>query len=269
MSTRDQYPAGVPCFVDTLTPDVAAAKRFYAGIFGWEFAGPGAMPDDPPGEYYVARIRGDDVAAIGTQPATASPAAWNTYIAVDSADEAAAEAQASGGTVLAGPFDVPPAGRMAVVADPAGAMFCVWEAGRRTGAARVNEPSAWAMSLLSTGDPESAQAFYGRLFGWRAEPFGAVPDMEAWLWRLPGYVGGEPHQPVPRDVVAAMAAAPGSTASWSVDFWIEDADAAAAAAAELGGSVIAAPVEAAGFRRTVLADPGGAAFSASQLLLGA
>ena len=124
------------------------------------------------------------------------------------------------------------------------------------------------MSLLSTGDPESAQEFYGRLFGWRAEPFGAVPDMQAWLWRLPGYVGGEPHQPVPRDVVAAMAAAPGSTASWSVDFWIEDADAAAAAAADLGGSVIAAPFEAAGFRRTVLADPGGAAFSASQLLLG-
>ena len=120
MSTRDQYPAGVPCFVDTLTPDVAAAKRFYAGIFGWEFAGPGAMPDDPPGEYYVARIRGDDVAAIGTQPATASPAAWNTYIAVDSADEAAAEAQASGGTVLAGPFDVPrPAGWRSSPTQPA------------------------------------------------------------------------------------------------------------------------------------------------------
>ena len=69
MSNRDQYPAGVPCFVDTLSPDVEAAKRFYGAIFGWEFTGPGAMPDDPPGEYFVARVRGRDVAAIGTQPA--------------------------------------------------------------------------------------------------------------------------------------------------------------------------------------------------------
>ena len=267
MSIRDRYPAGVPCFVDTLTSDVDAAKRFYAGIFGWEFAGPGAIPDDPPGEYYVARVGGDDVAAVGTLPAGAPSSTWNTYVSVDSADEAAAEAEASGGTTLTAPFDVPPAGRMAVLADPSGAVFCVWEAGQRNGATRVNEPSAWAMSLLSTDDAQSAQAFYGRLFGWQAEPFEAGPGIEMWLWRLPGYVGGEPHQPVPRDVVAAMSSTPGSAASWSVDFWIEDADAAAVAAAELGGSVIAPPVEAAGFRRTVLADPGGAAFSASQLLL--
>jgi hypothetical protein len=267
MSTRDRYPAGVPCFVDTLSSDVDAAKRFYAGVFGWEFAGPGAMPDDPPGEYYVARVGGADVAAVGTLPEAAPATAWNTYVSVESADDAAADAQAGGGTVVTGPFDVPPAGRMAVLADPSGAVFCVWEAGQRHGAARVNEPSAWAMSLLSTDDPESAKAFYGRLFGWQAEPFEAGPGVQLWLWRLPGYLGGEPQQPVPRDVVAAMTVAPGTTASWSVDFWIDDADAAAAAAAELGGSVIAAPFEAGGFRRTVLADPGGAAFSASQLLL--
>ena len=267
MSTRDSYPAGVPCFVDTLTSDLDAAKRFYAGVFGWEFAGPGAMPDDPPGEYYVARVDGADVAAIGSLPAATQLTAWNTYVSVDSADDAAADAQAAGGSVVAGPFDVPPAGRMAVVADPSGAVLCVWEAGQRQGAARVNEPSAWAMSLLSTDDPESAQAFYGQLFGWQAEQFEAGPGTQIWLWRLPGYVGGEPQQPVPRDVVAAMSAAPGSPAHWSVDFWIDDADAAAIAAAELGGSVIAPPFEAGGFRRTVLADPGGAAFSASQLLL--
>lgn len=266
MSTRDRYPAGVPCFVDTLTGDLEATKRFYTGIFGWEFAGPGAMPDDPPGEYYVARVGGDDVAAVGTLPASALPAAWNTYVSVHSADDVAAEAEANGGTVLSGPFDVPPAGRMAVVADPTGAALCIWEPGQRHGAGRVNEPSAWAMSMLSTDDPRSAQAFYGRLFGWEAEPFEAGPGANVWLWRLPGYVGGEPQQPVPRDVVAAMTAADGSPPAWSVDFWISDADAAAASASQLGGSVIAPPFEAAGFRRTVLADPGGAAFSASQLL---
>ena len=49
MSRRDEYPAGVPCFVDTLTADLEAAKGFYGGIFGWDFAGPGPMPGDPPG----------------------------------------------------------------------------------------------------------------------------------------------------------------------------------------------------------------------------
>ena len=108
----------------------------------------------------------------------------------------------------------------------------MWQAGRRAGAQRVNEASAWAMSALSTDDPDSAQAFYGQLFGWRAESFDAGPGAEAWLWRLPGYVGGEPEQPVPRDVVAVMMRVPadqpgGPPPNWGVDFWIDDAEAAA------------------------------------------
>lgn len=269
MSRRDHYPPGVPCFVDRLTPDVEAAKRFYGGVFGWEFAGPGQMPDDPPGQYFVARLRGHDVAAIGSQPGgdESLPPAWNTYVAVRSADQTAADTQALGGAVLVEPFDAPPAGRMAVLADPSGAAFCVWQAGAREGAQLVNEPSAWAMSALGTHDPDAAATFYGELLGWRAEPFQAAPGMELWLWRLPGYLGGEPHQPVPRDVVAAMmrVTGEGPPPSWSVDFWIADADAAAARAQELGGRVIAPPSEAGGFRRTVLADPHGATFSASQL----
>src|ERR1700729_1148035 len=151
MSDRDQYPAGVPCFVDTLVPDVEASKRFYCAVFGWEFTGPGAMPDDPSGEYFVARLRGRDVAAVGTRPADSgsgeegssgwntyvavgsadeggagggprpgdggsgeeASSGWNTSVAVSSADEAAAEALALGGVVLVEPFDAPPAGRMA------------------------------------------------------------------------------------------------------------------------------------------------------------
>ena len=208
MSRRDDYPAGVPCFVDTLTADLDTAMGFYGGIFGWEFAGPGPMPGDPPGDYYVARLHGDDVAGIGTLPASGAaptPPAWNTHVAVDSVDETADRARAAGGTVLVEPFGVPPAGRMAVIADPAGAAFVAWEAGDRAGAARVNEPSAWAMSLLTTPDPAAAREFYGELFGWQAEEFG--PSL--WLFRRPGYVGGEPSQPVPRDVVAAMTAGEG------------------------------------------------------------
>jgi hypothetical protein len=262
MSRRDTYPAGVPCFVDTLTADLDAAMSFYGGIFGWEFAGPGPMPGDPPGSYYVARVEGDDVAGIGTLPAAGAatpPPQWNTHVAVDSADHAAARARALGGTVLVDPFEAPPAGRMAVIADPAGGVLTVWEAGDRAGAGRVNEHSAWAMSLLTTPDVAGAQAFYGELFGWEAEAFGPF-----WVFRLPGYVGGEVQQPVPRDVVAAMTAGESGPGFWSVDFWIADADDAAAAAPQLGGSVIAEPFDEAQFRRAVLAGPDGATFAISQ-----
>jgi hypothetical protein len=119
------------------------------------------------------------------------------------------------------------------------------------------------MSLLTTADPEGAKTFLAGLFGWEAEEFG--PSL--WLFRLSGYVGGEPEQPVPRDVVAAMTVGESTAAAWSVDFWIDDADAAAAAAPGLGGAVIAAPFEEAMFRRAVLAAPDGATFSVSQLQL--
>lgn len=265
MSRRTDYPAGVPCFVDTLTSDVDAARRFYGGVFGWEFAGPGALPGDPAGDYFVARVEGDDVAGVGSvRDADPAPAGWNTHVAVESADAAAERAVSAGGAVLVEPFDAPPAGRMAVIADPAGATLCLWQAGERAGAGRINEASAWAMSVLRTTDPEGAVRFYGELFGWQAELFD--PGAGLWLWRLAGYVGGEPHQPVPRDVVAAILAGEDEPASWTVDFWAADADAAADAAPQLGGAVVVAPFSDAMFRRAVLAAPDGATFTVSQLL---
>jgi len=124
MSERSSYPHGVPCWVDTLQPDPEAAKQFYGELFGWQFSGPGPMPGTP-GKYFVARLRGRDVAGIASQPEGVPAAtAWNTHIAVNNVDDACARAQSAGGTVLVSPFDAPPAGRMAVVNDPAGATFC-------------------------------------------------------------------------------------------------------------------------------------------------
>ena len=144
--------------------------------------------------------------------------------------------------------------------------FCVWEGEQRDGAQLVNEPSAWAMSMLNTTDPGGCASFYREVFEWDAEPFD-FGGAEITLLRLPGYVGGEPHQPVPRDVVAVMTAlqANGARPHWSVDFWVRDADAAAATVAERGGIVVAGPYETAGFRSAMIADPQGAAFSVSQL----
>lgn len=268
MSAREHYESGVPCWVESLQSDPAAAIGFYAGLFGWDFAGPGEMPGDPPGRYFVARLRGRDVAGVGSRPPGQDGAAvWGTHISVASAEEAAERAHAAGGSVLVEPFGALPAGRCAVLRDPAGAVFCVWEPGTRHGAQLVNEPSAWAISMLHSSGPDAAAAFYAEVFGWERATMGAGGGVE--LLRLPGYVGGEPQQPVPRDVVAVMAPdGEGAGSYCSVDFWISDARAAAQRVSELGGRVLAEPSESPRFRTAVLADPAGAAFSVSQLLAG-
>jgi uncharacterized protein len=259
MSERDGYRHGVPCWVDTWQPDADAAGAFYTGIFGWEVRS--GSPDRSAVRYDLCRVQGSDVAAIGSPPPEGAPPAWTTYVWVDDADAAAAKATVGGGSILNAPFESLDGGRMAIVADPAGAVLGLWQPGAHRGAQRVNEPSAYAMSLLHTPDTEAASTFYADLFGWTTEAFGP-----ATMFRLPGFVGGEPTQPVPRDVVAVMV--PGEPARWAVNFWIADADGAAQRAPGLGGAVVAGPYDVPPFREAVLADPAGATFSVSTLQLG-
>src|SRR5438034_11192597 len=179
---RDGYIAGVPCWVDTSQPDPDAAADFYGGLFGWEFED--AMPAGAPGTYLIARLRGGDVAAVSSQPEGAPPqAVWNTYIWVEDADEAASRAREAGGTVLSEPFEVMDAGRMAVLGDPEGAAFCVWQAREHKGARIVNEPGSLNFNVLNTRDAEAAKSFYGSVFGWETLGLGGGAEM----WRLTGY----------------------------------------------------------------------------------
>ena len=247
MSERDGFQHGVPCWVDTWQDEIPAA--FYTGLFGWD-----AQVGD---EYTLFQHRGLDVAGAG-KPA-AGGAAWTTYMWVDDADAVAERVVEAGGRLVRQPFDSLDGGRMAIVADPAGALFGVWQLGEHRGARVINEPGAWAMSALSTPDPEGANAFYGAVFGWETEAFGP-----ATLYRLPGYFGGEPTQPVARDVIAVMMA--GEQAAWMPDFWVHDADAAAETAARLSGTVIAPPADTGVGRTGVLVDPAGAVFSVSKVL---
>ena len=240
---RTECPAGS-------TPGRTRSRRaFYTGLFGWE-----AQVGD---QYTLFTHRGLDVAGAG-RPA-AGGVAWTTYVWVDDAEAVAASVVEAGGRVVLEPFDSLDGGRMAIVADPAGAVLGVWQLGEHRGARVVNEPGAWAMSALSTPDPEGAKAFYGAVFGWTTTEFGP-----ATMFHMPGFVGGEPQQPVPRDVVAAMV--PGEQAAWHVDFWVEDVDAAAARAAKLGGTVLSPPADALVGRNTVIADPAGAVVSLSQVV---
>jgi predicted enzyme related to lactoylglutathione lyase len=279
MIERDGYIPGVPCWVDTTQPDPEAAADFYAGLFGWEFEN--VMPPTSPGKYFIARLRGGDVAAVGSQPEGAPPAAvWNTYVWVDSADETATKVGDAGGTVLMDPFDITGSGRMAAFADPEGAAFCVWQAKEHKGATIVNEPGSLNFNNLNTRDPAGAKAFYGSVFGWEVLPLEGGFEM----WTLPGYGDHlEERDPGLRermvdsgapagfeDVVASLNPIgddqPNTPAHWGVTFAVDDADAIAEKAAELGGNVVVAPFDAPWVRMTVLTDPQGATFTASKFV---
>ncbi|MGB6521797.1 MAG: VOC family protein, partial [Candidatus Cybelea sp.] len=185
MSQRSHYPPGTPCWVDVLAADPESELVFYANLFGWSFIGPGPMASTG-GKYFVAQMRGRDVAGVSSLPPGQpdSPGFWNTYFSVASADESCALAQRAGGMILLAPFDALPAGRMAVVRDPFGAAFSLWEPKERAGAQLLNEPSAWAMSALIAPDIEKTKSFYRTLFGWEWETFGAG-TVNATLCRLP------------------------------------------------------------------------------------
>ena len=154
MPTRDSYAQGTPNWVDLQTTDQAAAKAFYTGVFGWSY-------DDQPMEgdavYSIAKIGDESVAAIAPQSpelaAAGAPPMWNTYLAVDSVDEASAKVGPAGGTVAMEPFDVMDAGRMAFVLDPSGAAVALWQAGQHIGSTLVNEPGTVIWNELITDNP--------------------------------------------------------------------------------------------------------------------
>ena len=278
MPERSGYIPGVPCWVDSSQPDPGSSLPFYSGLFGWEFES--AMPEGSGGEYHMARIRGGDVAAIGSVPEGAPPmATWNSYIAVASADDAAEKVRAAGGAVLTDPFDVMDAGRMAVVADPEGASFCVWEAKENVGATVVNENGALNFNGLATRDPAAAERFYGAVFGWTALSIPAGV-----MWTLPGY-GDHLEESTPGlreqmsqmgapdgfiDVVAAMNPIADddvdTPAHWSVTFAADDIVATAKQVGELGGKVVVEPHDEPWTKTATFQDPQGAVFIAAQFV---
>ena len=280
MQERTSYLPGVPCWLDIMLPDPQAGKDFYAALFGWEFEN--AAPEGSPEPYYIARLRGKNVAAVGGPYTGDVPPSWNTYTAVDSVDRAAERIRKAGGTVVAGPMDVPEAGRMAVFTDAQGAASSVWEPKSFVGAQLVNEPGTWNFSELHTSDPDAAARFYRSVFDWEVLDF-SVGDSAFKFFKLDGYgaslaknnaefanrIAADERAAAFSDVVATLigeAGGTGATASphWSVVFAVDDADGVAAETERLGGKIVVPPFNAAPVRMTVLADPQGAVFTASQ-----
>jgi len=248
MGKRQGYEPGTFCWLDLSTSDAEGAKAFYGGLFGWEFEDT-QLPDG--GIYIMCRVEGDDVAAIVQQEG--QPGHWNNYVSVTSADETAAKAKQLGARVFEEPFDVMDAGRMAVFADPTGAVLCAWEPRAHIGAGRVNDTGCLTWNDLQTRDAKRAASFYRDLFGWETEFMGEAEAPDYVVLRNAGRSNGG---------IMPMSEAHGDAPShWLPYFTVTSTDRAAGRARGLGGAVMLEPTDIGNGRIAVLSDPQGAPFA--------
>jgi uncharacterized protein len=248
MGERTSYPPGTFSWVDLATNDPEGAKSFYGALLGWQY------DDTPIGDgqsYSMAQVDGQNVAAIGPlQGGEGIPPHWNCYVTVESADTTAQRAGELGATIVAEPFDVFDAGRMAVIQDPQGAMLSVWQPKESIGATLVNVPGALTWNDLISPDVPASAAFYRDLFGWQIDELEGS-DGRYWSIANDGRFNG-----------GIMPMPPGSHPAWNLYFAVEDVDATVARAGELGGNTVMGPMDIPnGSRLAVLADLQNAIFS--------
>jgi predicted enzyme related to lactoylglutathione lyase len=260
VSTRDERrPAGTPIWVELVTAEPAAAHAFYRAVFGWQF-----RPAPPElGSYMMGLVHGRPVAGIGAAPAgKQAPAAWTTYLAADLVDKICDCAVAFGGTVLAGPVTVGRQGRTAVVADPTGAVFGLWQARDHLGAQVVDEPGTMVWTECLTRDAPAAREFYNAILHYRYAPVEGFFDYTMIARRggdegpqsaIGGIGGLEPQTP------------PEVSSGWMTHFGVDDLDAAVQRVTTAGGTVLAAREDSRYGRPAVCRDPQGAVFALVQV----
>ena len=262
MGKRTRYEPGTFSWVELATTDPDAAKRFYGTLFGWG-AEDNPIPEDAGGGVYtMLKLGGESVAALyeqmKDQREAGIPPNWFSYVTVADADDAAARAKELGGAVHAGPFDVMTQGRMAVIEDPTGAVFGVWQARDSIGATLVNDPGCLTMNELSTNDVPAATSFYEGLFGWKIEELDTGGGPRYWSigheGAARGLNGGM------RELAPEQASA-GIPPHWMPYFTVESADGSVATAKDGGGSLVFGPLDIPSGRFAVLHDPQGAFFA--------
>ena len=253
-----RYAQGTPCWVDLATTDQAAAKAFYADLFGWDYQD---NPMDESGQivYTMAMTDGSFVGGMYEQPEdqrqAGIPPHWLIHIAVDDVDATAARVPGLGGTVAAPPFDIFDAGRMTIISDPTGAHVAFWQAKQHIGAGVKSEPGAIIWCELLSNDPETATAFYTELLGLESQAV-TVDDDEDYTVFLSGEMSGAGTMAMPANLRER-----GIPSHWSVYFQVDDVDAAVEKAVTNGGRVGLPPTDIATVGRIAfLMDPQGAGF---------
>jgi uncharacterized protein len=253
MSERTSYAPGTPCWVDLGSPDLGASVEFYSALFGWQV--PESENVEQTGGYRRATKSGKDVAGMMPLMQEGQPPAWSSYVSVADADATAAAVKEAGGSVLAEVMDVMGLGKMAIFADPTGAVFGIWQPGTFLGAGLVNEPGALAWNELNTRDVEGAKVFYGAVFGWGFDEMKMGENETYTMITLDGNPVGGILDLDERGVPAEI------PAHWLVYFAVEDADATIAQAKERGANVMMEPIDLPVGRFGILTDPHGAAFA--------
>jgi len=258
MQETPDYKPGTFCWVELGTSDSAAAKTFYSSLFGW-------TPDDrasAPGMVYtIFQLDGKDAAALyqlsPDMAAQGIPPHWMSYVAVSSADETAAKVKEAGGTVLQGPFDVMTVGRMAIIKDPTGAVFSLWQPGTNKGAGIYNVPNSFCWNELATTDTKKDGEFYSSVFGWELDVQNFGP-MEYTMFKNGDRPGGGMF-----GITPDMGNVP---PHWLVYFAVDDCDAKAQKATELGAKICKPADDIPGVGRfAILTDPQGAGFAIIKL----
>ncbi|HEU0015554.1 MAG TPA: VOC family protein [Longimicrobium sp.] len=257
--TPMRHAPGSFCWIELAAHDRDAAERFYTALFGWTARHDKIGPEDDD-LYVMLQKDGRDVGALysmmADQRQAGIPSHWMSYVSVDSADGAAARARELGGTVLAEPFDVMQYGRMAVVSDPAGAAFSLWEARAHHGVGVRDEPGSLCWNELATTDTDGARRFYEGLFAWASDTMDVGMEYTTFL-------NGEAQAGGMYGITDEMKGMP---PMWLPYFAVEDTDAAAERAKELGGTVHVPPTDIPGIGRfSMLMDPQGAVFHVIRL----
>jgi len=252
MANIEKHPAGAFCWIELATTDQPAANTFYTSLFGWE------ANDNPmgPDEFYTMfKLHGRDAGAAYTmrKDQQGMPPHWGVYISVDNADDSAARAARLGATVLAPAFDVFDIGRMAVLRDPTGAVFQVWQAKKQTGIGVAGEDNALCWADLSTPDPQRGASYYSCLFGWKMEKGEHEPSYCLHTKNGEEYMGGVP---------PARHRDPNAPAHWLIYFQVADVEATANKAQALGGRILMPPCKMEGVGSfAIISDPQGAVFA--------
>lgn len=252
------FAPGTFCWVELGTSDSAGAKEFYTKLFGWDYID---NPVGPDMVYTMLKLDGKDVGALyqllPDMKAQGIPPHWLSYVSVASADETAAKAKELGGTLMKGPFDVSTVGRMAVVQDPTGAVFALWQAGTHHGASTGNAPGSVCWNELGTTDATKASAFYTGMFGWTVD----TKTFEPLAYTI--FQNGERGAGGMYQLTPEMGNVP---PHWLVYFAVDDCDAKVELASSLGATVMKPADDIPGTGRfAILIDPQGAAFAIIKL----
>ena len=259
MAEFTSHAAGTFSWPELATTDQKAGVAFYRALFGWDV---NEQPIGPTEVYSMFQVRGKPVGAASTQQPQERqmgvPPHWNSYVTVANVDESAKKAESLGGKIFMPPFDVMDAGRMAVLQDPTGAVFEIWQANRSIGAEILNEPGALCWTELTTTDTKAAEKFYTGLFGWTPKHSTPGSPMEYTEFS----VNGQPSI----GMMAKPAEMPAHIPSyWMPYFQVANCDASSAKVKELGGSIMVGPQDIPSTGRFAIAsDPQRAIFAVFQ-----